>query len=121
MKEGEKRRSRQKERRQAAVWWLSSSSSRLKPAAQRIKQKNSKSVFFEQSFSDDKLPTRHLMSIFAPEFVFLHRRGSELMEFPKVFFGGEKEKQRLFSPPPHTAEIEIQPLGAAGRIFCARS
>lgn len=127
MKEGEKRRSRQKKeaarempggRLAAQLKFISTETSGTKQIG---KKKVKKTFFFKQSFSDDKLPTRHLMSVFAPEFVFLHRRGSELMEFPKVFFGGEKEKQLLCSPPSHRAETEIQPLGAAGRIFFARS
>lgn len=120
MKEGEKRRSRQKERRQAAVWRLSSSLSQLKPAAQKIKQKKSKSVFLEQSFSDDKLPTRHLMSIFAPEFVFLHRRGSELMEFPKVFFfwgGGERKAAFVFPAVAHSRGRDPTSRGSGENIL----
>lgn len=42
-------------------------------------------VFFKQSFSDDKLPTRYLIkAVYSPVCVF-HRRGSELMELPKVW------------------------------------
>lgn len=38
------------------------------------------------------------MSIFAPEFVFLHRRRSTLMELPKVFLEGKKKEAALLFP-----------------------
>lgn len=59
MKEGEKRRNCQKE--EAARW---------NPGGRLAAEL--KFITTERFFSDDKLPTSHIMSIFAPEFVFLH-------------------------------------------------
>lgn len=42
-------------------------------------------VFFKQSFLDDKLPTRYLIKAVYSRVCVFHRRGSELMELPKVW------------------------------------
>lgn len=42
-------------------------------------------VFFKQSFLDDKLPTRYLIKAVYSWVCVFHRRGSELMELPKVW------------------------------------